>query len=386
MFEVSVAFRRACARASLAAVALVGLAPAAVAADLVVDLKTDYRPYADFIAVRTRLQPFPTPTTVETRTQTAFETDVYFPTPRRVAEFQDVAPGVYDVVVELLDQRGDLRSRWPVRADVGPGATEVLVLAGRPEGVAKKTASLLIDRDGDGEVGLGDVLRYTVGLTGRGGDEFSDQPGAGSRLVTGSVTTSHGTVTSGNASGDSVVRVSGLAMGDGEDATIQFDAELKPVVENQGRFRISRPGPVSADFLTDDPRTEQPGDPTVTEVTCGVATCRGELEECRLRLTACESERQALKDQLTAAQVQLAELLGDPDADGIPAVLDRCAGTPGSAPVDERGCSRAQFCERIPLTLPLGPALCRAADWRDDEPLLAAPRDCQPSLGRCRAL
>jgi hypothetical protein len=78
--------------------------------------------------------------------------------------------------------------------------------------------------------------------------------------------------------------------------------------------------------------------------------------------------------QLNAAHAQLrAEIAqcvaaSDLDGDLEPNASDRCPGTQAAA--DTAGCSIAQFCALQPL------ALCKRADFRNDEPGVKKPRDC----------
>jgi hypothetical protein len=170
--------------------------------------------------------------------------------------------------------------------------------------------------------------------------------------------------------------------------TITFDCEVMPVVENQGSLELADVSESSSLFArisipTDDPSTSVPDDATKALVSCpggpecaaDLAACNRDLGACRTAREACEAERQQLKDQLTA-------LLTDPDRDGVAAVLDLCPETTKATAVDDRGCSQAEFCARIDVSAARGDAICRAADWRGDEPL-AAPRDCRPLEGAC---
>jgi hypothetical protein len=229
----------------------------------------------------------------------------------------------------------------------GPFAMTVLI-ARDPRTGAEKSVELVTDRDGDGQAGHGDVLRYTVALHGFGGDQFADDPGPAGRLIPGTVVTTRGTVTTGNGPDDTAVLVSSLGLTGADTATVTFDVEATPALANQGRFLVA---PVTSDgrlatrvHLTDDPATTAVGDPTVTPLTCGPGP-----------------------------------LGSDTDLDGVIAALDLCPTTPPGPAVDDRGCTRAEFCGRIDLFQPRGLDLCRAADWRNDETLLPNPGDCRPS-------
>lgn len=149
----------------------------------------------------------------------------------------------------------------------------VLVEAPVPDVAASKTAALAVDVDNDGQVEPGDTLLYTIAVTNAGtGDAtsvvFSDTPGANTTLVSGSVTTTAGTVTTGNGAGDtSVVVAPGSVAGLGGSVTITFQVVIdNPVPADT--FSVSNQGLVSggnfADVLTDDPAVGGLEDPTVT--------------------------------------------------------------------------------------------------------------------------
>ncbi len=66
----------------------------------------------------------------------------------------------------------------------------------------------------------------------------------------------------------------------------------------------------------------------------------------------------------------------DEDDDGEHDATDRCPATRFGEPVDDSGCSLAQFCGNF-----RNRKSCRAADWLGDEPRREKPRDCR-RLGR----
>jgi hypothetical protein len=360
---------------------------------LVVDVRTDYVPLTEFTQVAV---------SVRSQTDPSFlrSTDFFVPpdpssldfsTGVRVAEIGDLPPGVYRVDVSLIlpFSCADLPPRiYPPGTVVatpprvtGTGLAIVPLDGNRVQAVyvprspaigAEKTVIRWDDRDRDGQVSGGDVLGYRATLTGTDRLFFFDEPRSGGRLVPGSVTTTAGTVSTGNSPGDTAVRIEIEGSPTGI-TDVEFDVEVVPAVENQGRLWRSDN---LLNVPTDDPATPAAGDATVTPIVCSASqSCAGQLKKCESGLNACQAARQALQDQLDA-------LLADPDADGVPASLDRCSGTPAGAAVDDRGCSLAQFCGTVDVSLPSGPALCRAADWRGDEPL-RRPLDCRPSGGRC---
>lgn len=140
---------------------------------------------------------------------------------------------------------------------------------------ATKTAALTGDADGDLLTDPGDALTYTVTITNNGGGDatsvtFTDTPDSNTTLVAGMVTTSTGTITTGNGVGDSFVDVNlGTIAASGGSATITFtvlvDDPLPPgvtTVSNQGTVS----GANLASTPTDDPAVGGSTDPTVTAI------------------------------------------------------------------------------------------------------------------------
>lgn len=60
----------------------------------------------------------------------------------------------------------------------------------------------------------------------------------------------------------------------------------------------------------------------------------------------------------------------DQDGDGETDATDACPDTPLDAPVDQAGCSLAQFCSAINTATLHGQFVCGKSDWRNDEPLM----------------
>lgn len=128
---------------------------------------------------------------------------------------------------------------------------------------APMTVALMNDVGGDGLANPGDTLRYTVTIANP--DDAYDAPatnvdfalGAGSfaTLVAGSVTTTQGTVVSGNGGADKDVAVRVGSLADAAKATITFDVIIdNPIGESVQQ--IARQGRVTSSTLaimTDDP-------------------------------------------------------------------------------------------------------------------------------------
>jgi cysteine-rich repeat protein len=85
-----------------------------------------------------------------------------------------------------------------------------------------------------------------------------------------------------------------------------------------------------------------------------IGTACGLIADYRARLASCEADAR----------------LRDGDGDGEPDVKDRCPGTLPGAPVDDAGCSLAQFCASFDVSTVQGALRCRFADWGNDEPLM----------------
>lgn len=145
----------------------------------------------------------------------------------------------------------------------------------RPEPVlsAAKAAILAVDADANGIPTAGDTLLYSVTIRNVGNliadaVVFTDTPDANTTLVVGSVRTSQGTITNGNAGIPPVV----VALGDlprGATVTISFEVTVNAPLP-MGVVEVANQGLVSAenavDILTDDPRTTNADDATVTFV------------------------------------------------------------------------------------------------------------------------
>ncbi len=296
------------------------------------------------------------------------------------------------------------------------------------------------DADGSESVTPGDTLRYTVAFETTHpvvrGSTLTDAPSASGRLIPGSVTTTHGIVFQGNLPSDEAleVRFNDPIIRQGTTVAITYDVEVRPRISNQANVWIRVPGELpSYAVLSDDPSTPLVvPDPTITEIECGGQgdLCCGDLHECSDALAKCTPDVERLRtvvadlrtdieelvftvedleginlelaseltfasaentelrvqvDQLLQANsyltAELEALREDPDGDGVAANADECPGTPAEAQVDQRGCSRPQFCaERTGGRR--WRRRCRRADWLDDA-LQGPPRDCVPRRRKC---
>lgn len=150
---------------------------------------------------------------------------------------------------------------------------EVEIVAAEPSMSATKADALQVDVDNDTVADPGDTIRYTIVITNSGTGVatsvlFNDTPDANTSLVVGSVTTSLGSVTTGNTAGDTSVAVNAGAMAaNGGTATITFDVVVDNPVPG-GVTTVSNQGSISGanftTFPTDDPAVGGTTDPTVT--------------------------------------------------------------------------------------------------------------------------
>ena len=140
---------------------------------------------------------------------------------------------------------------------------------------AHKSDRLFADNDSDGLPSPGDELEYTIAIENAGqtdavGTVFSDIPGAYTTLVTGTVATTLGTVTTGNGAGDTSVQVDLGMLEKTAPVTITFRVRITTPLP-AGVSQVANQGFVSAINTptepTDDPDTPADDDPTVTPVT-----------------------------------------------------------------------------------------------------------------------
>jgi uncharacterized repeat protein (TIGR01451 family) len=157
-----------------------------------------------------------------------------------------------------------------------PGDPTVTPITLAPRIIASKIDKLFVDADKNGAPSPGDTLLYqiTIQNTGNGaapGMTFSDVPDPNTKLVVGSVQTSQGAVTKGNAAGDTSLNINiGVIPAHGASVTISFLVTINNPLP-AGVVRIRNQGVASGDtgpaVPTDNPNTPTPGDPTDTPVT-----------------------------------------------------------------------------------------------------------------------
>ncbi|HJX28775.1 MAG TPA: IPTL-CTERM sorting domain-containing protein [Thermoanaerobaculia bacterium] len=131
------------------------------------------------------------------------------------------------------------------------------------------------DLDGSGSLSPGDTLVYTILVTNTGAADalavmLTDTPGAYTSLVAGSVTTTQGTVTSGNQAGATsvTVDVGTLAATTGQ-ATVSFTVRLDnpfPTGVTTVMNQATVSGSNFPNVVSDNPATTPSDDPTVDVV------------------------------------------------------------------------------------------------------------------------
>jgi uncharacterized repeat protein (TIGR01451 family) len=184
-------------------------------------------------------------------------------------------PGVTEVVCQGFVDSDTLMDVPTDNPDTpAPDDPTIMPVDAAPALTAGKTSALVNDRNGDGLPGPGDTLRYTIVIANTGGGAaqgvfFTDTPDAATELVVGSVSTTQGTVMTGNGAGDSTVVVNiGLIAGGGS-VTIVFDVTIDDPLP-AGTIAITNQGTVSGDNFpdlpTDNPTTPGADEPTVTPV------------------------------------------------------------------------------------------------------------------------
>ncbi len=149
----------------------------------------------------------------------------------------------------------------------------IVILTKMPLLTATKSDRIFDDLNKNGELDPGEQVEYTVIISniGDGPAEnviFASGVDPNTDFEVGSVTTTQGTVTTGNSRGGPVVVVELGDIAGGESATITFRATVHDPLPG-GVTQIECQGTVTSDntppgLETDDPDTGKPGDPTIT--------------------------------------------------------------------------------------------------------------------------
>lgn len=159
-----------------------------------------------------------------------------------------------------------------------PGTKDptVTLITAKPALSASKSARLVADVDGNGEVSPGDLLFYRVTLVNTGSTDatgviFRDSTDPLTVLLTGSVTTTVGTVNLGNGVTDSAVEINvGTVPATGVPISITFQVSITNPLP-AGVLRVRNQGIITANnapsLVTDDPSVLGNDNPTITLVT-----------------------------------------------------------------------------------------------------------------------
>ncbi len=187
------------------------------------------------------------------------------------------ASRVFSVLVGNPPANTDIRNSACAQ-DSGTSATgcgEVVTPPDSPTTLsASLSATLSQDKDSSGDITPGDVLLYTAvirntGTAPAGGVVFMINRPDHATLVSGSVTTTAGTVSTGNETGASAISVSAGNIAPGVEVRITYlvtvPADLAQSISqivSQGDVRSS----TAPAILTDDPSTPPANDPTIVAV------------------------------------------------------------------------------------------------------------------------
>ncbi|MBI1742911.1 DUF11 domain-containing protein [Candidatus Acetothermia bacterium] len=152
------------------------------------------------------------------------------------------------------------------------GDTTILALRAAPVLKIFQRDSLLQDADGDSSVSAGDTLLYTVTITNVGstvatGVVYSDTPDPNTTLVTESIQTDDGDITSGQGDGNTSVRIEVGKIGAHSSVRLSFQIKINNPLAS-GVTRIATQGALNgtnfASLKSDDPDTPDEDDETVT--------------------------------------------------------------------------------------------------------------------------
>jgi len=116
---------------------------------------------------------------------------------------------------------------------------------------------------------------------------------------------------------------------------------------------------------------------SLTQCRADLTTANDSLATATIALADANAEIAQLTGDLGVCEASLASSSTDTDDDGRRDVDDACPATVASAEVDVEGCSLAQFCAQYPVTSGPERAICKKADWKNDEPKMPGKEaDC----------
>lgn len=234
----------------------------------------------DAFLLRFAFDDLPADVTIEVFTDAGNASSFTFALPGLIFSSTDfVLP--YSAFTPSLGSGADFNSVGAIRLTLGSTTTapDIVLDSFQTTTSARATLTVALQSDVNGNTlaDPGDTLRYTAvvsnptdgfGASVTGAAYASAIPGFTS-LVVGSVTTSAGSVTTGNTGGDTSVGVSIGALADGANATITYDVLIDDPLP-PGVTQIASQGTASTDtlllLLTDDPGTATLDDQTMIAV------------------------------------------------------------------------------------------------------------------------
>jgi uncharacterized repeat protein (TIGR01451 family) len=142
----------------------------------------------------------------------------------------------------------------------------IVMLTGNPRVEVVKQTTLSSDVNNNGSVDAGDSLLYRITLNNYAtatvqNAQFNDTPDSKTRIIVGSVRTTHGTVISGNTTGDTTITVNIGAIAYADPVVITYNVRILSTASGT----IVNQASVTSDdgtTLSDDPRTTQLNDST----------------------------------------------------------------------------------------------------------------------------
>jgi uncharacterized repeat protein (TIGR01451 family) len=185
--------------------------------------------------------------------------------------------GVTQITCQGTVTAPSLPTGVPTDDPTPPGTMDptVIPVSAAPAVTALKTVVLFVDVNGNAQANPGDTLKYTIVINNTGNQDasgvmYTNAAPANTTLVVGSVTTTQGTVTTGNTAGNTSVLVNVGTIPGGGSVTIMFQAKIDDPLP-PGVTQITCQGTVTGTNIpstpTDNPGTGTPNDPTTIPVT-----------------------------------------------------------------------------------------------------------------------
>lgn len=241
--------------------------------ELLVDFRSDYIPQKDFSWIEVDVERVPYQSGLSGRRLSYFPADpgINFAAGVRLASYRDIDSASYDIAVTLYKGDGSplITRHASIELDNDYAVT---LIASRP-GSAVKSLSLVGDKNGDGVINYGDVIRISVEIESVSRNHsalYTDNFDNGNILCAGSVKAPSGVIQSGNGANDKIVVVRFLKESS-QKVAISYDAIAAPDIITQGAalFGLDENenyGTGADGLLTDDPATVEKVDATRRKV------------------------------------------------------------------------------------------------------------------------